>query len=116
MDRGRHELETVPPDDRLHVVGISPKRVERVVRADGDVGVVTDEATAKLVASVDWMGRDQLGGAGAQINHRVVESGIVDVVAKCEAVDPTLGRRRGIGTGLPGRNDISGIGRQVDTT
>ena len=91
MDQGRRELETVPPDDLLLVVSIGPERVERVVRADRHVSVVTDEAAAKLVARVDWLCRDQLGHSGAQIIHRVVEPGVINVRAKLETIDPTHG-------------------------
>ena len=50
VDRGRGELEAVEPDDGLTVVAVRPEGVEDVVGADGDIGVVTEEAAAEPVA------------------------------------------------------------------
>lgn len=49
-----YELKAVPPDRRLNVVGICPCGLEVVVGGVNDqVGVVADEAAAKVVAGVD---------------------------------------------------------------
>ena len=64
MYGGRYELEAVPPDDCLHVVRVCPYGVEVVVGVYGEVCVVTDEASAELVARVDRVRSDRLGRAG----------------------------------------------------
>src|SRR5258708_40288780 len=55
VDQRGHELEAVPPYDRLDVVRVGPERVEHVIGTHRDVGVVADEATAKAVGGDDRM-------------------------------------------------------------
>src|SRR6267154_2311952 len=58
MHGRRHELQAVPPNYLLIVIGVRPKCMERVVRADRESGVVANEATAEMIAGVDWMSGD----------------------------------------------------------
>src|SRR5712691_4633700 len=53
---GGHELKTVPPNNRLLVIGVGPKGMEHAVGASGDVGVVAKKTAAKSVAAVNLMG------------------------------------------------------------
>src|SRR5438876_5737539 len=106
VDLRRGEVEAVPPLDRLHVVRVGPERMEGVVRADGEIGVVTDESTAEVITAVDRMRAHLLAGARSDIRDEVVEARVVDVPIESRAVDAALRRRWGCLAGLPGRNDV----------
>lgn len=110
----RHELVTVPPCDVLHVVGVGPEGMENVVRTYRDVGVVADEPTAELIASVDWMGRYKVARPSRQISHRVIQPSVVDISTKLVATDSSDWRRRARGAALPGRYDVRRVGRHVN--
>ena len=55
MDLGWHELQAIPPHNRLDIVCVGPERVERVVGTNRQGSIVANEATAKVVARIDWM-------------------------------------------------------------
>jgi hypothetical protein len=53
VDRCRDKLKAVEPDACLHIVSVGPERVEGVVRAGTDIGVVAEEATTEAIARVN---------------------------------------------------------------
>src|SRR6476620_2132130 len=107
VDLRRCEFEAVEPDDRLLVVRVGPQRVECVVAAHGDIGVVTEETAAEAVPRVDGVRTHGLRDAGRNVSNDVVEARVVDVVAKRVASDPADGRWWSSRARLPGRDDIA---------
>src|SRR5215831_6526951 len=81
VNQCRHELGTVPPHHSLCVVAVSPKGVENIVRASGDIGIIAKEATAEAVTCVDVLSVHGIR-APAQVTDDVVESRVVDVGPK----------------------------------
>src|SRR2546422_1747013 len=109
MDRGRYELQTVPPHDALDVVRIGPEGVEGTGRVGRHVGVITEEAAAKMVAGVDGMRADGVHRVRCNVPNKIVEARVVDVWAQICAVDPALRWRRTREAGLPRRNVVPAI-------
>src|SRR5437867_2070555 len=72
MDQRRHELEAVEPDNGLLVVGVGSERMEGVVGAHRDVGIVANEAPSELVARIDRVRRHDIGYACCKVAHRVI--------------------------------------------
>ena len=102
MDASGYELESVPPHDRLLVIGVGPKRVKVVIGTYGDVTVVAKETAAKSVSAVDVMCSDKISYSTAQVRHSIVQPGIVNVGSQRQAVNSAhCGRRRRCGAGLP---------------
>ena len=83
------EVVSIEPIHILGVVGVSPQRVCDVVRSNGEIGVVTDEAAAELVASIDRRSGCHLCRA-AQLAHYVVQFAVVDVRAGNEAINAAV--------------------------
>src|SRR5262249_43381198 len=79
VDQRRYELETVPPHHALNVVRIGPEGMEDVVGAGGDVGVITEEAAAELVAGVNGMRADDVRHRRCDVPNNVVEPRVIDV-------------------------------------
>src|SRR2546423_15517079 len=100
----RHELEPVPPNDRLNVIGIGPERMQDVIGTNRDIGIVADKAAAEVVACVDRMCGDNVANTCAQISDGVVEPRVMDVVPTRQAVDPAPWWGWRIGAGLPRRD------------
>src|SRR5689334_20645195 len=113
MDWRRRELQAVEPNHVLHVVAIRPQRMEGVVGTHRNVGVVAEKATAEAIAGIDRLSGDDPRGTGRKVGYGVVQPRVVDVRAKLLTVDATLGRNRSIGTGLPRRDHIRSICREV---
>jgi hypothetical protein len=89
--RRRDKLEATHPDEVLDVVRVGPERVEDVVRADRDVGVVADEPEKiAVVTRVDRVRRDHVLAGVGQVPDEVVQSRVVDVVAERVAVGEPL--------------------------
>src|SRR5882724_1083845 len=78
LNRGRHELETMPPHDVLDFVRARPEGVENVVRVSGDVGIIAEEGSTEAVTCVDELSVHGVG-APAQVADDVVESCVVYV-------------------------------------
>ena len=76
VNQCRHELGTVPPHHSLYVVAVSPKGVENIVRASGDIGIIAKEATAEAVTCVDVLSVNGIR-APAQVADDVVEPRVV---------------------------------------
>jgi len=68
----RHPLKPGKPVNGLHAIAISPKGMEMVVRAGGNIRVVTEEPATKLVTGVNWVGRDCVDNAAGLISYDVV--------------------------------------------
>lgn len=77
-----YELEAVPPNHGLYVVGIGPDSAEVVVRVNHQISIVADETAAKLVAGVDRVSGYSLGDGCCQVCDDIVEAGVVDVVVE----------------------------------
>lgn len=111
MYDGRYELEAIPPDDGLLVVGVRPDGVEVVVGVYCEVGIVADEAAAKLVSAVDRVRGYGLGLRCCQVGDDIVEPGIVDVTVELEAVDSSdRGWAGRFSAELPRRDYVCSVG------
>src|SRR5215831_7893547 len=81
VNRCRHKLGTVPPHHSLYVVAVSPKGVENIVGAGGNVSVIAEEASTEAVTRVDVLSVHGIR-APAQVADDVVESRVVNVAPK----------------------------------
>ena len=93
MNQCRHELEPVKPLHTLLVAAVGPKGVENIIGADGNVGVIAEEASTEAVTRVDGLSVHGIR-APAQVADHVVESRVVYVGPKKIACDATNRRRR----------------------
>ena len=66
VNRRGHELRTIEPDYVLHIVGICPECMERVVCADGEIGIIADESASESVAGVRRLRRHFIENAPRQ--------------------------------------------------
>ena len=115
MNRRRHELETVPPNNVLNVVRVRPEGVEKVIGASGNVGIIAKEATTEAVTCVDVLSAHGVR-APAQIADDVVEPRVVYVGPKKVTRYATNRRRRPGKARLPRRNHSASVSAEINVT
>src|SRR5438128_11288944 len=80
MNGSGNELGAVEPHHGLQAVAVGPESVEYVVRAGGDISVVTEEATAESIARADRVSGGEVSDSGCEIGNHIIGPLIVVVV------------------------------------